>query len=305
VSRRLSPEDFREAAALMKGSHEEGRWWVCESYELLGDAIVAKHSGPEDFSVGLEWLLGEGWRSYKPLEENPDLFLKFARIHEAHDFEAAALAFSHMYGIPGYYLDPDESPVFYEETPSNTRPDRVSLSWWQEESKRMWIILHMYNAVLGKDKEAIQRLILKHDEILEEWPIYLHEGESIPDAPPELALFGALYGVVGKVSNAVRTLCHPGLVLPAATVPDLYTPDPSKVRSTWSFHDLLGAMYLQMYWLVASGGDLTRCEHCGRMISLSRPHPEGRKGRRDKRFCDDACRQAHHRSKKRAEDVSS
>jgi hypothetical protein len=60
----------------------------------------------------------------------------------------------------------------------------------------------------------------------------------------------------------------------------------------------VGAMYLQMYWLLESGGDVTRCEHCGLTISLSRPQPEGRKRRSDKRFCDDACRQAHHRSKK-------
>jgi adenine-specific DNA-methyltransferase len=51
--------------------------------------------------------------------------------------------------------------------------------------------------------------------------------------------------------------------------------------------------------ILTSGGDLVRCEHCRRVISLARPHPQGRKRRRDKRFCDDACRQAHHRSKKK------
>jgi hypothetical protein len=43
---------------------------------------------------------------------------------------------------------------------------------------------------------------------------------------------------------------------------------------------------------------VTRCEYCGRIISLALSHPEGRKRRRDKRFCDDACRQANHRAKK-------
>ncbi len=65
-----------------------------------------------------------------------------------------------------------------------------------------------------------------------------------------------------------------------------------------TFKSLLGAMYLQMYWLMAARSDLTRCEHCGLLISLARPTPEGRKRRRDQRFYGDACRQAHHRAKK-------
>ena len=79
-----------------------------------------------------------------------------------------------------------------------------------------------------------------------------------------------------------------------------------KTYTSWTFDNLLGAMYLQMYWLVASRDSVARCEHCGRIISLGRPHPEGRKRRSDKRFCNDACRQAHHRSKKkRAQDAPS
>ena len=66
----------------------------------------------------------------------------------------------------------------------------------------------------------------------------------------------------------------------------------------WKFDNLVGAMYLQAYWMLTSGDELGRCEYCSRIISLARPHPEGRKRRRDKRFCDDACRQANHRRKK-------
>jgi hypothetical protein len=77
-------------------------------------------------------------------------------------------------------------------------------------------------------------------------------------------------------------------------------PDLSTVHTAWTFENLLGAMYLQMWWLIASAGDITRCDFCGRIVSLARSHPEGRKRRRHKRFCDDACRQAHHRSRKKA-----
>ena len=47
----------------------------------------------------------------------------------------------------------------------------------------------------------------------------------------------------------------------------------SGIRSTWVFNNLLGAAYLQMWWLMSSGGDVTRCEHCRRIMSLARPYP--------------------------------
>jgi hypothetical protein len=57
---------------------------------------------------------------------------------------------------------------------------------------------------------------------------------------------------------------------------------------------LYGAMYMQMYRLIAAGGNVTRCKYCGRIISLASPGPDARKTRQDKKFCDDACRQRRH-----------
>ena len=70
--------------------------------------------------------------------------------------------------------------------------------------------------------------------------------------------------------------------------------NPSGVTAHWNFKGLLGAMYLQMYWLMAAGGNVTRCKYCGWIISLAPPAPDARKTRHDKKFCDDACRQRHH-----------
>ena len=78
----------------------------------------------------------------------------------------------------------------------------------------------------------------------------------------------------------------------------------SSLTSGYGFHNLLGAMYLQMFWLVAVGEKhIARCRHCGRLINLTAraQSPGGgrkeRKPRRDKRFCNDACRQRHHQEK--------
>ena len=114
--------------------------------------------------------------------------------------------------------------------------------------------------------------------------------------PPLLA---ALAASVSVVNTIVRRYCFQGIVIEF----DGPRPDPSVVRLKWDAYNLLGVMYLQMYWIMFSGGTLARCEQCRRVISLAKPNPEGRKRRRDKRFCDDACRQAHHRSKKRTEDA--
>jgi hypothetical protein len=100
------------------------------------------------------------------------------------------------------------------------------------------------------------------------------------------------------VHVVVRKRCH---MIPHSTeeIGSLETLT-SGIRSSWEFDKLLGAAYLQMWWLMSSGGDVTRCEYCRRIMSLARPHPNGRKRRRDKRFCSDSCRQAHRRSKSRA-----
>jgi hypothetical protein len=66
--------------------------------------------------------------------------------------------------------------------------------------------------------------------------------------------------------------CYPVLELEKGTHGDL-----SKVRTSWTFPSLLGAMYLQMHWLIAAGGRVIRCRYCGRVISLTSPLPGARK----------------------------
>ena len=100
---------------------------------------------------------------------------------------------------------------------------------------------------------------------------------------------------VDATEEIVHEYCRQSAVL--SLYPDVRPSVSHEMDIAWTFDTLLGAMYLQMYWIMASSDSKSRCEHCGRIISLGRPHPDGRKRRRDKKFCDDACRQAHHRSK--------
>jgi hypothetical protein len=61
--------------------------------------------------------------------------------------------------------------------------------------------------------------------------------------------------------------------------------------------NLLGAMYLQFYWLMTSGSGITRCQHCNSPFSLGAslsPQKRGRKTNANKRFCSKQCRQNHY-----------
>jgi hypothetical protein len=95
------------------------------------------------------------------------------------------------------------------------------------------------------------------------------------------------------VTSNVREECYQDLLYPG--FPNSKVSDPSGLNGGWVFKSLYGAMYLQMYWLMAAGGNVTRCKYCSRIISLTSPLPGGaRKTRQDKKFCDNACRQRHH-----------
>jgi hypothetical protein len=276
VQRRLEQEDFIRAGKLTIGSSESGGLEVCEKYEIRGDEILAKWPQQETTR----------WWGYYPLKDAPDLFLEFASLYEASDFPQAALAFSHKRGLPGGngFFEPAVSP--------DNNPERITLSAFQEEAFFAWFTLRVYEAALNRDEERL-RIAAKG---LEEY--FQLKEDGVNGTEVEQHANSALILVAFMVSKVAQKRCH---LIPHFTeeIGSLETLT-SGIRSSWVFDNLLGAAYLQMWWLMSSGGDVTRCEYCRRIMSLARPHPNGRKRRRDKRFCSDSCRQAHHRSKSRA-----
>jgi hypothetical protein len=282
MQRKVSVDDFRVANRELLLQHKLQRnlgpdtWWVCDEYELRGNKIVAR------FDERYE----EKWTRYKPLVDTPDLFLKFVRLHEAPDLGEAARQFSQRYGL------------LHEP-----RQRQQDLSSFYCSAKRASIVLRLYEAILNGNAPAVESLVSQN---LDEDSEFISWFEMYEVLFPELSeeekwLSTAISEVTELVGVMVRKLCYLALDFEELAIPLDY----SKIRSTIGFRKLLGAMYLQMHLLLTSGGNLTRCEYCKGIISLTRPHPEGRKRRRDKRFCDDACRQANHRSKKRAQDAPS
>lgn len=276
---RIGSEEFRAAAEVARSSGDRtGNWSVCEEYVLQDGAIIAEYGHEGDDQ--------DYWRSYLPLELEPDLFLKFARLWEEPDFEAAALEFAHSYGLP---RDPEPN----EFPPLDACADSMEISDFYEQSKRAGVVLALCESVLNEDVQAARKLAEEQhgDQFLDK-VLY-----SVVQTKDSDMMWRAVFGAANVVSLHVTQGCYLDLGInrePSEKV------SLSQLKVAWGFRDLLSAMYLQVYWILTSEGELARCEHCGRVMSLSRPHPNAAKRRNDRRFCDDACRQAAHRQRKRS-----
>ncbi len=297
---RINRDDFVRASELQRRTGSETRWWkVCEEYELREPDEACRY-GYLSYEVTPKYSPNreDKWRTYYPVEDAPDLFLKFARLYRGGGdryvdslFVSSILDWVHKYGLLGY------DKYYYLGGPEETINNYSGSAYWAAG------ILAMYEAALNGDEEAAKGAVLEEflsvDPLVPEFKrigeqrFAAHKAEWIEDRWNGNYLGYALTAAMELVAFTVREECFPTLH------PIDRVSDPSKISAGWGFKNLYGAMYLQMYWLMAAGGDVTRCEYCGRIISLARPHPEGRKRRQDKRFCDDACRQAHHRSKKK------
>jgi hypothetical protein len=273
----------------MQGLTGLGNWSVCNEYEIRGGKIVARYKlsaledplRPEDV-----------WWYYSPLSDAPDLILKFARLYKEKSFERAALAFSHKYGLPN-------STVAVVEGKEKAYPfaEEIEVSDFWDEAEKAHRVLALYEAVINRDAETVKQYLLGRYSVGKTFVIN-HEALSIVEEwqGPNGILHAGLDYVINVVQDVVQGTCRQRI----RAVPQNRTqpPDLSNTETVWDFDSLYGAMYLEMWWLIVSGNNIGRCEFCGSPISLGRSHPIARKRRSDKRFCDAACRQAHHRSKK-------
>src|SRR5215217_56948 len=230
MRRRVSGDDFKQSGMVMNSLEEGGAWFVCDQYEIRGDAIVAKY--PYD-SAGGE----ERWRPYRPLEAAPDLFLKFARLYEESDFEGAVLAWSNKYGVPigdpwGYL----------------SRKDRVPLARFRQETKLAWVVLRMYEAALSSDAQAVRSLLSTYREDEELGPVLskYHEsdtvgivrtsGVSLEEFAKQDLINFAFYTSIEMVNEKVREFCHQYLA-PSFDVKGGVgaVPNPNDTKIRWKF----------------------------------------------------------------------
>ncbi len=292
MRRRVNVEDFGKTRRSWREAESVNKWGICKDYELLPTRRpIADYFGADRGSR--EYYLRAkyphpltdtyDWGQYKPLEIH-DLFLRFTRLANQPRSAERALGWSRKYGVLGLTGG-------YHWAWSGGEQD--SLEAFDEQVDRAAGILALYEVVLNQDHSEAKRLIIEeHPSISAElwgsigsdWEVD-EIGNIVAEEFEGNYLAYALEASSWLVERTVREYCHPTL-RPEGTF------DPSKLVGGWGFKNLLGAMYLQLYWLMSSGGEVTRCKYCSRIVSLNRPFPGARKPPKHKKFCDNACRQS-------------
>jgi hypothetical protein len=272
-------------------------WPVYEDYEVDwqgGDVFINApfrpppdepgriyHGLPED--LGLK-------RYYAPLRDYPDLFLRFASLFPKSpptmdETLEVVLTWARNYGVLGLEL-PDhlKIPGHFE----GHRGRWESLRLFSREIRNAARVLEFYEAATapGGPDEQLTETLARWDQISEYLPL---------DKQREYAL----HFVSDRVGTYVRNECYP--ILWRTT--DTESNRTLGFAQSLGFHSLLGAMYLQMMWLMTAGESARRCERpgCPRIVTFEPPQPPNdsiRKGargkyrtRKDKKYCSDACRQ--------------
>src|SRR5215216_5523980 len=88
MRRRVYAESLKRVGELTKFPENAGSWYVCDEYEIREESVFARYPvGPPFKGKDWDW---KGWKSYRPLEDVPDLFFKLAYLYEEPDFEEAA-----------------------------------------------------------------------------------------------------------------------------------------------------------------------------------------------------------------------
>jgi hypothetical protein len=128
-------------------------------------------------------------------------------------------------------------------------------------------------------------------EILDDMLVYRHG--SGPTTWGDYLIDRALLDIWKAVGAALSVFAYPSITSKGIISGPL---TPTELTTTYRVRNLLGALYLQFYWLITSADELSRCKQCNRIISYALPVEgnEKRKPRKDKVFCDDRCRQNYH-----------
>jgi hypothetical protein len=229
---------------------------------------------------------------YWPLVENPDLFLEFARLADDGSLDnadtvdeldtdknaGALLDWVRDHGVLGLtFLEPDD----FGFRPVNTRGGKAdTVAAFAHEA---WVAndcLRLYEAATAEELDM--ELIASY--------IGDPRHELLYTLTPAMTREWALSTVADKTQRKVAGNVYPVLY-----------GEVGKLVRGWSFTNLLGAMWLQMFWLLTAAEEPQRCKNCDKIITYEQPDqpmqgtkPNNRSGgyrtRKDKMFCNKKCR---------------
>jgi hypothetical protein len=222
---------------------------------------------------------------YRPLADTPALMLEFAELGGQEITEDVWKDWTERYGVLGLEHAGKLYAGWMRGGPSET------LSGFVGEAQRANKALKLYGyatAPHGPDVAAIEQYIPKHyRRFYTETPAHARQW--------------ALWEVGTLVQQKLRSEAFPQLYW----APEGYS-------DAWGFRSLLGAIYLQMMFLLRATGKVRYCRGpgCTNIISFDQPkqppasglkkndRSRGYKTRRDKVYCSDRCKMAYHRKTK-------
>ncbi len=305
--RRIGREDLASVNPFLteRERHEPFLWHVYEDYELVEE---------EDALPYIRAVTPKGYespkrvRSYNPLVDTPRLFLDFARIVERKNPAEALPQWVAQYGLLGLA---DSSPQWFPHArPEVTVPPRIyddsggpgeTLEAVWDEVYTANRILALYEAVLNRDAEKLETLIFTSEEDSERLEQRRQHVSGYVDKTSSDrvdVLVSVALAEVWEFIGALTVFAYP-VINPTGDLNQQPLLTVDRLKASWGVRNLLGAMYLQIFWLVTSAGELARCKFCGLIISYAPPISVGevhkvRKPRNDKDFCDSRCRQNYH-----------
>jgi hypothetical protein len=228
----------------------------------------------------------EVW-SYAPLAREPDLFLKFARLADGGldqgdagklDTEknaAVALSWAHDYGVLG--LTSVEDDGLRGTSTKGGEADTV-----EAFAREAWTAndcLRLYEAATAETLDA--------DLIAS----YIPSRARAFAATPASTRAWALGAVASETQRKVAGNAYPALY-----------GDVGRFVPGWDFMNLLGAMWLQMFWLLTASEAPRRCKNweCDKIIAYEQPDQPTRGTKKndrsggyitriDKAFCSKRC----------------
>jgi hypothetical protein len=247
--------------------------------------------------------LWDGQEGFHPLVATPSMVLEFAELVENGITKDVWLDWVRRYGVLGFEGNGEVADRWWA---SPRGGPRETLTAFVEEASQANAVLRIYEAATspgGPDVAVLSDFASKTEPALsaiEGWTEF-----KVAETASALQASG-LKVAWKAVASMLAGHCYPELY---ASKDAFGSREAFAVG--WGFKSLLGAIYLQMAWLMTTVEDVRHCQgpKCNKIIAYEQPekgaHPQlrGRKNdrsagyrktRKDKRFCGSSCKSLWH-----------
>ena len=305
--RQTKNELLYAARKAAKEEQLESRWPVYRDFEKVeeeGRLYINAPLRPPERPEGQPDL--NLHRTYSPLRDVPDLILRFVSLMPRKPIPKEGmlermLEWAKTYGVLGSHA---RTIGLITDNPRtldySAQPDRIqSLSDFRCALQEAALCVGLYqaataNAGLG-DADELAYVLNVQDRT------YLLNGQKRRDKPLAQQRDWALARAQIIVHAHITNECYPMLSRRLQrTANNIY--ETAGFFQSWGFRSLLGAMYLQMMWLMTAASNVKRCEGPGCINIITFDPPESptsmEKGARgkyrtriDKKFCSRNCKE--------------